>query len=99
MDGAQRTLHGSDAAAETNGWHEATDVSLAHHGPELHVVAGRACSAAAPIIGAASLCAWGLMISNRAAATAWVSIGRYDYEDLAPYYDKVEALIGVYRQQ
>ena len=56
----------------------------------------RACSAAAPTIGAASLCATARTISNRTLATGSASTGPCKYEDIAPYYDKVEMLIGVY---
>ena len=60
---------------------------------------GRACWAAAPITGAASRCATGPTTSSPTAATDWASTGRSRYEDVAPYYDKVEMLIGVYGTQ
>ena len=59
----------------------------------------RECWAAARIITAASRCAWGLTISSPTAAMVKVSIGRFTYEDLAPYYDKAEELIGVFGSQ
>jgi len=36
------------------------------------------------------------MISNRAHAGVPVLTGPIGYEDIAPYYDKVEMLIGVF---
>ena len=56
----------------------------------------RACSAAAPITGAASRCATVRTISSRAARDGLGFDWPISYEDLAPYYDKVEMLIGVY---
>ena len=56
----------------------------------------RACSAAAPITGAASRCATARTISSRTARDGLGFDWPIDYEDVAPYYDKVEMLIGVY---
>ena len=62
----------------------------------LAVVARRACWAAAPITTAASRCAWGPYdfkpYSRDGKGFDWP----ISYEDLAPYYDKAEELIGVF---
>ena len=56
----------------------------------------RASSAAAPITGDASRYASLRSISKSARVTAWATTGRISYEDVAPYYDKVESYIGVF---
>ena len=47
-------------------------------------------------LGAFLAFATGLTTSSQTLATGSASTGRSTYEDLAPYYDKVEMLIGVY---
>jgi len=56
----------------------------------------RASSVAAPIIGAASRCGLLLSTSSPARATGLGDDWPITYEDLAPYYDKVESYIGVF---
>ena len=56
---------------------------------------GRACWAAEPITGAGSRFAMGPTTSSPTRVTARIRLADY-YDDLAPYYDKVEMLIGVY---
>ena len=56
----------------------------------------RASSADAPTTGDASRCAWRRSISKSAPTTAWATTGRISYDDVAPYYDKVESYIGVF---
>ena len=56
----------------------------------------RACWAAAPITGDASPCATARMISSRRRRDGLGFDWPIGYEDVAPYYDKVEMLIGVY---
>ena len=56
----------------------------------------RACSAGAPTTGAAFASQRSLRLQAAAAATGSDSTGRSTTRTLAPYYDKVEMLIGVY---
>ena len=56
----------------------------------------RACSAGAPITGAASRCASVPTTSSRSSRDGLGFDWPIAYEDVAPYYDKVEMLIGVY---
>ena len=53
-----------------------------------------ACWAGAPTTGAASRCASGPGTSRRAAATAWATTGPISYDDIKPYYDKLDELVG-----
>ena len=83
-------------ATVNGGWNVPGEPYTTAPGHRRSAGGGRACWAGGPTTGAGSRCAWGPTTSSRAAATAWASTGRISYEDLAPYYDKVEALIGVW---
>ena len=54
----------------------------------------RACWAARPTSGAAAPCATGRCSSRPPAATASTWTGRSRYDDVKPYYDKVDVLLG-----
>ena len=72
-----------------------------HGGARQRLLRGsdRGSSAAAPTTTAASRCASPTTTSSRARATAWASTGRSATRDLAPYYDKAEALHRRHRQR
>ena len=54
----------------------------------------RTSSAARRTSGAAARCATGRSSSTPPAATASTSTGRFGYDDVKPYYDKVDVLLG-----
>ena len=54
------------------------------------------CSAVGPTTGAGSRCAGGPTTSAGRAWTASVTTGRSRYDDLKPYYDKLDRLVGIF---
>ena len=63
---------------------------------DLRLVPRRGCSAAAPITGAASRCAWGPDDFKRRSLDGVGEDWPIGYDDIKPYYDKLDRLVGIF---
>ncbi len=83
-------------ATLVGGWQVPGEPYTNAPGTRLAAGGARACWAAAPTTTAASRCAWAHTISNPYSRDGKGFDWPITYDDLAPYYDKAEELIGVF---
>ena len=86
---AQRPFGEFDAC--DGGWDIEGEPYTARAGHAASAGGAAACSADAPITGAASRCASGPTTSAARRTTDSATTGRSRYDDVAPYYDRVDA--------